>query len=80
MAARIARVKGKLRWIRSEFVKKVSEAFIKGLLDDLLQQNVISTDEKDTVMEEHKSRVDRARCLIDMVIRKGESASTASKR
>ena len=68
---------GELERIRSEFVKGVSEPVIKGLLDDLWQQNVFSSEEKDSVMEGQTIRVDRARCLIDMVIRKGERASQA---
>ena len=50
---------------------------MKGLLDDLWQRKVLSTDDKDTVTEDHKSRTDRARCLIDMVMAKGERASLA---
>ncbi|CAL8282844.1 unnamed protein product [Boreogadus saida] len=66
---------GELRRIRSEFVKGVSEPVIKGLLDDLYHHEVFSSEEKDSVMEEQRSRADQARCLIDMVIRKGERAS-----
>ncbi|CAL8282812.1 unnamed protein product [Boreogadus saida] len=38
-------------------------------------QKVFSTEEKDSVMEEQRSRADRARCLIDMVISKGKRSS-----
>lgn len=48
---------------------------IEGLLDDLLDQKVLSTEEKDFVMENQKIKTGRARCLIDMVIGKGETAS-----
>ena len=65
---------GELERIRSEFVKGVSEPVIKGLLDDLWQQKVFSTEDKDTVMN-HKIKADQARCLIDMVMGKGEKAS-----
>ncbi|CAL8349456.1 unnamed protein product [Arctogadus glacialis] len=68
-------MEGELKRIRSEFVKRVSISVIKGLLDDLWQQKVFSTEDKDTVMENHKIRADRARCLIDMVMGKGERAS-----
>ncbi|CAL8301174.1 unnamed protein product [Gadus morhua 'NCC'] len=61
--------------IRSKFVDKVSDPVIKGLLDDLWQQKVFSTEEKDSVMEGQTIRADQARCLIDMVIGKGERAS-----
>ncbi|XP_056460849.1 NLR family CARD domain-containing protein 3-like isoform X7 [Gadus chalcogrammus] len=66
---------GELRRIRSEFVKGVSDPVIKGLLDDLYHHEVFSSEEKDSVMEEQRSRADQARCLIDMVIAKGERAS-----
>ncbi|CAL8284602.1 unnamed protein product [Gadus morhua 'NCC'] len=70
-------MEGELERIRSEFVKGVSEPVIKGLLDDLWQQNVFSSEEKDSVMEGQRIRADRARCLIDMVMGKGERASQA---
>ena len=56
-------------------MQNVEIATLKGLLDDLLAEEVLSTDDKDTVLEGQTTRADRARCLIDMVIRKGESAS-----
>ncbi|CAL8390392.1 unnamed protein product [Boreogadus saida] len=70
-------MEGELQSIRSEFVQRVSIQAIKGLLDDLWQQKVFSTEEKDSVMEEQRSRADQARCLIDMVISKGKRASQA---
>ncbi|CAL8396283.1 unnamed protein product [Gadus morhua 'NCC'] len=70
------RYMGELQRIRSEFVKGVSEPVIKGLLDDLWQQKVFSSEEKDYVMAE-RTKADQARCLIDMVIGKGERASQA---
>ncbi|CAL8282872.1 unnamed protein product [Boreogadus saida] len=70
------RYMGELERIRSEFVKGVSEPVIKGLLDDLWQQKVFSSEEKDYVMAE-RTKADQARCLIDMVIGKGERASQA---
>ncbi|KAJ3590877.1 hypothetical protein NHX12_008825 [Muraenolepis orangiensis] len=48
---------------------------IKGLLDDLWQKKVLSTEDKDSVMENQTSKVDKARCLIDMVMGKGDRAS-----
>ncbi|XP_059930981.1 uncharacterized protein LOC132474362 isoform X1 [Gadus macrocephalus] len=69
------RPEGELQRIRSECVQRVSISVIKGLLDDLWQQKVFSTEDKDTVMENHKIRADQARCLIDMVMGKGEKAS-----
>ena len=66
---------GELQRIHSEFVKTVKIAVIRGLLDDLLQQKVFSTEDKDSVMEKGKIKTDMARCLIDMVIGKGEKQS-----
>ncbi|CAL8349713.1 unnamed protein product [Arctogadus glacialis] len=66
---------GELRSIRSEFVQRVSIPVIKGLLDDLWQQKLLSTEDMDFVMEKGKIKTDMARCLIDMVIGKGEKAS-----
>uniref|UniRef100_A0A8C5BNA2 Caspase-1 n=1 Tax=Gadus morhua TaxID=8049 RepID=A0A8C5BNA2_GADMO len=63
--------------IRSGFVGKVGLPALKGLLDDLWQREVLSTDDKDTVLEDQTIRSDRARCLIDMVMAKGERASLA---
>ncbi|CAL8375171.1 unnamed protein product [Gadus morhua 'NCC'] len=68
-------MEGELKRIRSEFAERVSNPVIKRLLDDLYERKVFSTEEKDTVMENHKTRADQARCLIDMVIQKGERAS-----
>ena len=66
---------GELRRIRSDFVQRVSIPVIKGLLDDLWQQKLLSTEDKDFVMEKEKIKTDMARRLIDMVIGKGEMAS-----
>ena len=66
---------GELQRIHSVFVKTVKISVIKGLLDDLMQQKVFSTEDKDPLMEKGKIKTDMARCLIDMVIGKGEKAS-----
>ncbi|CAL8239020.1 unnamed protein product [Gadus morhua 'NCC'] len=55
-----------LRRIRTGFVGKVGLPALKGLLDDLWQHKVLSTDDKDTVLEDQTNRADRARYLIDM--------------
>ena len=60
--------------IRPDFVKSVSDPVIKCLLDKLLHQKVLLSEEKDSVINQ-QDRSDRARYLIDMVILKGESAS-----
>lgn len=66
---------GELGNIRSEFVQRVSIPVIKGLLDDLWQQDLLNAEEKDFVMGKGKIKTDMARSLIDMVIGKGETAS-----
>ena len=58
-------------------MQNVSIATLKGLLDDLWGEEVLNTDDKDTVLEAQTIRADRARCLIGMVIGKGERASQA---
>ncbi|CAL8333302.1 unnamed protein product [Boreogadus saida] len=65
---------GEISRIRSEFVQRITTPLIKGLLDDLWQQKVFSTEDKEFVMENQKIKTDMARCLIDMVIGKGETA------
>ncbi|CAL8334778.1 unnamed protein product [Boreogadus saida] len=66
-----------LRRIRSEFVEGVSDPVIKGLLDDLYHHKVFKcSEEKDHVMA-GSTKADQARCMIDMVIGKGERASQA---
>ncbi|CAL8375607.1 unnamed protein product [Gadus morhua 'NCC'] len=66
-----------LKRIRKGFVERVGLPALKGLLDDLWQHKLLSTDDKDTVLEDQTNRADRARYLIDMVIAKGERASLA---
>ncbi|XP_056466650.1 uncharacterized protein LOC130405536 isoform X8 [Gadus chalcogrammus] len=73
--SRATQAEGELRSIRSEFVQRVQIPVIKGLLDDLWQQKLLSTEDMDSVMEKGKIKADMARCLIDMVIGKGENAS-----
>ncbi|XP_030235975.1 uncharacterized protein LOC115560663 isoform X7 [Gadus morhua] len=66
---------GELQRIRSEFVTIVTTSVIKGLLNDLWQQHVFSTEETEYMMEDFTTSADMARCLIKMVIGKGERAS-----
>ncbi|CAL8333201.1 unnamed protein product [Boreogadus saida] len=66
---------GELQRIHSEFVKTVKISVIRGLLDDLLQQKVLSTEDKDSVIENQGSKREKARCLIDMATGRGERAS-----
>ncbi|XP_072248460.1 caspase-1-A-like [Leuresthes tenuis] len=61
--------------VRSEFVRNVSRAVIGELLDVLLQDNVLSELETDSILEENNAKADKARALIDTVKRKGPEAS-----
>ncbi len=61
--------------MRTAFVEKVSKEIISQLLDDLLEDGVLNDGEKDSILEENRSRADRARCLIDTVRKKGDDAS-----
>ncbi|XP_063070405.1 caspase a-like [Engraulis encrasicolus] len=61
--------------MRKLFIDKVSLPVVKQLLDDLVEDRVLNEEEKDSVLEENKSKADKARCLIDMVKKKGDKAS-----
>ncbi|AWO98926.1 Caspase [Scophthalmus maximus] len=68
MAADLAKV-------RSKFVDKVSKATLIQLLDDILEDCIVNDGEKDSILEEHNCRADKARSLFDIVKKKGDSAS-----
>lgn len=61
--------------MRSKLVEKLSGQVIKQLLDDLLKDGVLNDEEKDSILQENSTSSDRARCLIDMVKKKGQEAS-----
>ncbi|CAJ1065352.1 caspase-1-like%2C partial [Xyrichtys novacula] len=65
-----------LRRVRSKFVDGPSTELINQLLDDLLEDGVLNKGEADSIIEENNSRANRARALIDSVIRKGDRASS----
>ncbi|KGL72303.1 Caspase-1, partial [Tinamus guttatus] len=60
---------------RTAVVERVGKGVCAGLLDDLLEQRVLSPEEVDTVRDAHALRADKARCLIDSVRQKGPRAS-----
>ncbi|XP_064859511.1 NACHT, LRR and PYD domains-containing protein 1 homolog [Oncorhynchus nerka] len=64
-----------LRSIRTEFVKRVSRPVLNGLLDRLLQHTVINQEEMESV-EVIAERAEKARDIIDMVLRKGTEPSS----
>ncbi|XP_042169292.1 NACHT, LRR and PYD domains-containing protein 1 homolog isoform X1 [Oncorhynchus tshawytscha] len=64
-----------LRSVRTEFVKRVSRPVLDGLLERLLQHTVINQEETESV-KVIAERAEKARDIIDMVLRKGtESCS-----
>ncbi|XP_067362977.1 caspase a-like [Channa argus] len=67
---------GELNKARTKFVDRVSKEVVKQLLDDLLEDGVLNDGEKDSVLEDNSSRADRARCLLDIIKKKGDRAST----
>ncbi|XP_029296782.1 NACHT, LRR and PYD domains-containing protein 1b allele 2-like [Cottoperca gobio] len=61
--------------VRPKLVEKMSRELINQLLDDLLKDQVLNVGEKDSIIQENKTSADRARCLVDMVMKKGREAS-----
>ncbi|KAM4742069.1 caspase a-like [Anableps anableps] len=70
-----SRADKELARVRGRFVEKVSKALIKQLLDDLLEDRLLNDGETDSVLEDNTGKADMARCLIDMVRKKGDKAS-----
>ncbi|XP_071261071.1 NACHT, LRR and PYD domains-containing protein 3-like [Salvelinus alpinus] len=64
-----------LRSVRTEFVKRVSGPVLDGLLDRLLQHTVINQEEMESV-KVIAERAEKARDIIDMVLRKGNESSS----
>ncbi|XP_036790247.1 NACHT, LRR and PYD domains-containing protein 1 homolog isoform X2 [Oncorhynchus mykiss] len=62
-----------LRSVRTEFVKRVSGPVLDGLLDRLLQHTVINQEEMESV-KVIAERAEKARDIIDMVLRKGNES------
>ncbi|XP_007494971.1 caspase-1-like isoform X2 [Monodelphis domestica] len=60
---------------RKLFVQFVNKGTINCLLDDLLQANVFNQEEFEQIQKENDTSMDKARVLIDYVIRKGPKAS-----
>lgn len=61
--------------LRTAFVGRVSKEIVNQLLDDLLDDGVMNSGEKEAIIEENKSTADKARKLIDIVRKKGDKAS-----
>ncbi|XP_067441653.1 caspase recruitment domain-containing protein 18-like isoform X2 [Thunnus thynnus] len=59
--------------VRTEFIGRVSSSVVKDLLDALLQHRVINNREMESI-QIMPSRADKARELIDTVLKKGNRA------
>uniref|UniRef100_A0A8C9YAU2 CARD domain-containing protein n=1 Tax=Sander lucioperca TaxID=283035 RepID=A0A8C9YAU2_SANLU len=64
----------KLLKVRTEFVKRVSDATLNQLLDKLLEHGFINDEEMHSVRT--KVKAEKARDLIDLVREKGPEASS----
>ncbi|XP_045569041.1 NACHT, LRR and PYD domains-containing protein 3-like [Salmo salar] len=64
-----------LRSVRTEFVTRVSRPVLDGLLDGLLHHTVINQEEMESV-KVIAERAEKARDIIDMVLRKGNESSS----
>ncbi|MEE6468981.1 hypothetical protein FKM82_008451 [Ascaphus truei] len=65
----------RLKKLRTRFIEGVNIAVINGLLDRLFDNNVISDGERELVTEQNRVTRECARCLFDMVTKKGNAAS-----
>ncbi|XP_017400290.1 caspase recruitment domain-containing protein 17-like [Cebus imitator] len=68
MADKILKEKRKL------FIHSVGEGTINGLLDELLEKMALNQEEMEKVKRENATVMDKARALVDSVIRKGALA------
>ncbi|XP_053562321.1 caspase recruitment domain-containing protein 18 [Bombina bombina] len=60
---------------RKVLVERIGEENINGLLDCLSEKKIINDDEFESITHEHKLRREKIRTLVDMIIRKGDTAS-----
>ncbi|XP_038153810.1 caspase recruitment domain-containing protein 8-like [Cyprinodon tularosa] len=67
--------KQQLEVIRRSFIEGISEPVLKSLLDKLLEKRVLNNFEKEYV-ESEKTKMDKARVLVDIVKKKGDAASS----
>ncbi|XP_034721727.1 caspase-1-like [Etheostoma cragini] len=62
----------RLRSVRTQFITRVSEAVLDQLLDQLLEREVLTDGERESMAV--RARADKARDLMDTVRRKGPGA------
>nr|XP_033777027.1 caspase-1-B-like [Geotrypetes seraphini] len=65
-----------LRGVRADFVKNCNLTVIMLIVDDLQTYEVLRSAEAEHIIEENMTTSDKARTLIDIVINKGDHAST----
>ncbi|XP_037360249.1 caspase-1-like [Talpa occidentalis] len=63
-----------LREKRKQFVRSVGSGTINGLLDELLEKRVLNQEEMEKIKVENATVMDKARALMDSVLRKGPRA------
>ncbi|XP_045153718.1 caspase-1 [Echinops telfairi] len=63
-----------LKGKRTLFIQAVNKGTINGLLDELLENKVLSQEEMETIRDENPTVMNKARALIDSVIKKGPQA------
>ncbi|XP_019290829.1 caspase-1 isoform X3 [Panthera pardus] len=63
-----------LKGKRKQFINSVSMGTVNGLLDELFEKNVLNQEEMERVKCENATVMDKARALIDSVLRKGPRA------
>ncbi|XP_075402648.1 caspase-1 [Tenrec ecaudatus] len=59
---------------RSLFIQAVNKGTINGLLDELLENKVLNQEEMESIRDENTTVMNKARALIDSVIKKGPRA------
>ncbi|XP_037697185.1 caspase-1 isoform X2 [Choloepus didactylus] len=60
---------------RKLFIQSVDKGIMSIFLDDLLEDRVLSQEEMERIRDENPAVTDKARALIDSVIKKGSQAS-----
>ncbi|XP_058870671.1 caspase recruitment domain-containing protein 8-like [Acipenser ruthenus] len=65
----------RLKAVRTRLIEGLNASVIRDLLDDMLHMNVLNDGEVESVKEGQTCTKDKASCLIDMVRKKGTSAS-----
>ncbi|XP_041096875.1 caspase-1-like [Polyodon spathula] len=63
-----------LRGLRPGLVENLNRAVVSDLLDDLQERKIFNTGEVEEVQEGQRTTKEKARSLLDMVVRKGPRA------